>query len=133
MASLKLALALDTNNPNVGDLYLGSDSNLRLTQTLSEEVAQLLYTQFRFFKGEWFLDGTIGLPYYQSILGVKVSVAIITQILQSVVTRCPGVKSLQTFSLVPLPQRGAQAVFACTLLDGTTLTSSDFEPFVLGG
>lgn len=132
MASLKLALAIDSNNPVIGDIYLGPDSNDRLTNSLSEEVAQLLYTRFRMFKGEWFLDATIGVPYYQSILGQKVPVGIVSQILRRVITTCPGVASLNTFTLVQQANRGASVTFACTLIDGTTLTSDSFAPFVLG-
>lgn len=132
MSALKLALAVDTNNPIIGDIYLGSNRNCRLTQTLAEEVAQLLYTRFRFFKGEWFLNLLLGIPYYQSILGQKVSLAIVTRILQSVVQTCPGVASVQTFALTPQPQRGLLVVFSCTLADGTTLKSSDFAPFTVG-
>jgi hypothetical protein len=132
MASLKLALAVDANNPNIGDIYLGADSNDRLTNSLSEEVAQLLYTRFRFFRGEWFLDSTIGVPYYQTILGQKVSIAIVTRILRQVVTTCPGVASLQAFNLVQQANRAVAVTFSCTLTDGTTLTSDSFAPFVLG-
>jgi hypothetical protein len=133
MASLKLALVVDAHNPIIGDIYLGADSNCRLTQTLAEEVAQLLYTQFRFFKGEWFLDVTIGVPYYQSILGQKVSFGIVSRILQSVVASCPGVASVDSFSLVPQANRGAAVTFVCTLSDGTVLKSSDFALFIVGG
>lgn len=133
MASLKLALSVDTNNPNPGDIYLGADSNDRLTSTLSEEVAQLLYTRFRFFQGEWFLDGTIGTPWFQSVLGQKVSIPAVTQLLKRVVTTCPGVASVQRFTLTQLPSRGVRIDFACTLTDGEVLNSNDFQPFVIGG
>lgn len=133
MASLKLALATDATNPVAGDLYLGPDGQFALTQTLSEEVAQLLYTRFRFFQGEWFLDGSVGVPWYQSILGQKQSVSVVSQILRNVVATCPGVASVDSFSLATQPDRSAVVRFSCTLSDGTVLKSSDFTPFIVGG
>lgn len=133
MASIKLALATDSNNPVAGDLYLGPDGQFALTQTLSEEVAQLLYTRFRFFQGEWFLDESVGVPWYQSILGQKQSAAVVSQILRNVVATCPGVASVDSFSLATQPDRSAVVRFSCTLSDGTVLKSSDFTPFIVGG
>lgn len=133
MASIKIALATDANNPTIGDLYIGPDGQFAMTSTLSEEVAQLLYTRFRFFQGEWFLDDTVGVPWYQSILGQKQSTSVVTQILRNVVATCPGVASVDSFSLTTLPNRGATVVFSCTLTDGAVLKSSDFAPFIVGG
>jgi hypothetical protein len=56
----------------------------------------------------------------------------VTRILRSVVETCPGVASVTAFNVTALPARGAQAVFSCKLSDGTTLTSDDFPPFVIG-
>jgi hypothetical protein len=133
MSSLKLALEIDANNPVIGDIYLGPDGQVRLTQSLSEEVAQLLYTRFRFFQGEWFLDPSVGVPWFQSILGVKTDPVVVSRILRSVVADCPGVKSVDSFSLVTQPQRGALVRFSCTLDDGAVLTSDSIPPFVVGG
>lgn len=132
MASLKIALQIDSENQNVGDLYLHNGS-MRLTNSLSEEVAQQLFIRFRMFRGEWFLDPTIGVPWFQSILGVKNSEGLVEQIFRQVITTCPGVASLQTFNLKNLGNRSFQLTFSCTLSDGTVLLSSDFGPFVIGG
>jgi len=146
MSSLKLALQVDAANPIPGDLFIDGNGQtqtnlsgqtlycgqVRLTQTLSEEVAQLLFTRFRFFKGEWFLDRTAGIPYYQSILGIKAPLSIVTQIFRQVVTTCPGVASLVRFSVTRQPNRGLLVSFAAKLADGAILTEADFIPFVLG-
>jgi hypothetical protein len=133
MARVKLALAIDANNPVIGDIYLGTNRKPQVTSTLREEVAQLLYTRYRFFQGEWFLDRRLGVPYYQSILGMKVSNAIVTRILRAVAETCPGVASVDTFSVVPQVGRAAVCNFSLTLDDGSTLTSADFdEPFIVG-
>jgi len=119
-------------NPIAGDLYLTTNKAFRMTQTLTEEVAQQLYIRFRMFQGEWFNDPTIGTPWFQSILGQKTPAGIVEQILKRVVTTCPGVASLLTFSFKPLSGRRAEVVFSCKLIDGKTLTSADFGPYIIG-
>lgn len=132
MADIKIALSVDSENPIVGDLYL-QNGTIRLTATLLEAVAQELWIRFRFFRGEWFLDDRTGLPYMQSILGKKTPIGIISQIFKNVITTCPGVASLTTFNLTRLPNRGLLLTFAAQLADGTTLTSANFAPFIVGG
>ena len=132
MASLKLALVIDAYNPIVGDIYLTPQGTDRLTNTLSEEVAQWLYTMFRFFQGEWFLDLTQGVPWYQQILGFKVSTALVASILRQVIQRCPGISGTKQFSLTSVG-RNWKLNFAVQLSDGTILTSSDFAPLIIKG
>ena len=130
MASIRLAMAIDSNNPVIGDVYIDADGRTRLTASLSEEVQQNLWLRFQFFLGEWFLDPTAGVPWYQKILGVKASDDTVSGILQRVVTTCPGVATLQSFSL----NRSGRTIaprFACTLDNGVILTSADFPPFVV--
>lgn len=64
------------------NLYLDPDTNdittvnfnLRLTKNLTEFVSQKLENRLKTFQGEWFVDRTIGLPYYQRILKKKADV-----------------------------------------------------------
>src|ERR1700749_2893649 len=131
MADLKIALAIDSENPIVGDLYL-ENGTARLTNSLLEDVAQELYIRFRFFQGEWFLDQTLGLPYLQSILGKKTPLGILSQIFKRVITTCPGVASLTSFQLTRGANRALILNFAALLNDGTTLTAADFaQAFVI--
>jgi hypothetical protein len=60
-------------------------------------VAQAVYTGLLLFEGEWFLDLTVGMPWYQSVVGNNTSAlydtAIKTQILNT-----QGVASIVTYS-----------------------------------
>ncbi len=133
MASLKLALVVDAENPIIGDVYL-KNGTVEITSTLGESVAQELFCRFRMFLGDWFLDPTIGIPYLQLILGEKTPVGVIAQIYRNVITGCPGVKTLTQFSLSgPDSNRQISVAFVCTLTDGTILTSADYGAFVLPG
>ncbi len=133
MASLKLALQIDSENTAVGDLYI-HNGTVRLTSSLSEEVAQLLYTRFKMFQGEWFLDTTLGFPWLQLVLGKKTPQGIVAQLFRNVITGCPGIASLDQFNMNFISgTRTAKPTFSCTLKDGTTLTEADLTPFVVAG
>lgn len=130
MAAIRLAMAIDAYNPTIGDLYVGANGQTRMTASLSEEVQQMLYQRFQFFLGEWYLLPTAGIPWFQRILGVKNTSDNISNILRSVITTCPGVASLTSFSL----NRDGRTIaprFSCTLTNGAVLTQADFPPFVL--
>lgn len=130
MADIKIALAVDAENPVIGDLYL-ENGTIRLTRTLTEEVAQELFIRLKFFKGEWFLDTTLGLPYFQSILVMGASTDAVAQIFRRVIAGTPGVKSIKSLQLTRLPNRALSVAFVAILDDGATLTSSDFAPFIV--
>ena len=49
------------------DLTLTDDKNLRFTTTLTEFVSQKIENKLLFFKEEWFLDYTLGVPYFEKI------------------------------------------------------------------
>jgi len=132
MPTLKLALAVDANNTTVGDLYLNSQGQFQMTASLSEDVAQTLWTRFRFFQGEWFLDPRVGVPYFQQILGIKTSIPILTSLLKQVILQTAGIKSLDSFSISRVG-RAFTVTFSCTLDDGTVLTSDDFAPLIIQG
>lgn len=132
MASLRLAMAIDSDNPVIGDIYIGTDGKTRLTASLSEEVQQNLWLRFQFFLGEWFLDPASGVPWFQQILGIKNSEGNVAAILQRVITTCPGVATLTLFAL-NVSGRTMAPRFACTLNNGQVLTSADFPPFILAG
>jgi hypothetical protein len=132
MASLKIALKTDSENPVVGDLYL-ENGTFRMTNSLSEEVAQQLWIRFKFFLGEWFLDRSQGFPWFQSVLGVKTPIGIVNQLIRRLILGVPGVAELKTFSLVnDTATRTASVRFTVVLTDGVALTSADFAPFVIG-
>jgi hypothetical protein len=128
---IKIANVIDANNPTVGDLFL-ENGTIRLTNTLTEEVIQTLRIGLLLFQGEWFLDPDQGMPYFQTILGQKTPLGIISQIFRSAILQVPGVKQLTSFEAKTLPNRGLQVVFALLLQDGTIIKSSDFAPFIVG-
>ena len=129
MATLRLAMAIDDLNPVIGDIFIDSDGRTRLTNSLSEEVQQTLFLRFSFFLGEWFLEPTAGTPWFQRILGVKNSEQNVANILRAVITTCPGVATLDYFTLGGTG-RAISPQFRCTLVDGSVLVNANV-PFIL--
>lgn len=86
------------------ELALDNDYDISLVDDAAswldgvEAIAQHLRVRLQFFKGEWFLDSEIGIPYYQRILGRKdVTIAAIGAILKKAILTTPGVISLNDF------------------------------------
>ena len=59
------------------DLLLSSDHDLAIIDfdlqltTDQQAIAQRVKQSLLLFKGEWFLDRDLGVPYYEDILGTK--------------------------------------------------------------
>lgn len=69
------------------------------TQPLTETVSQRLKIRLLTFMGEWFLDTTYGVPYWQRLLGIKQrSKAAIDLILQQQILEESGVKEIVSFN-----------------------------------
>ena len=82
-------LLLDTD----GDIYL-SNGKISLTKNISQKVSILLKT----FKGEWFLDDSIGIPYFQTILGKKISKEKIDLLFKTQILSVDGVSKITEFT-----------------------------------
>lgn len=132
MADIKIALQVDANNPVIGDIYLNANRQMELTQTLAEQVIQELWIRFHFFFGEWFLDRSQGVPWLDFVLGQKPSDDLIGQICRTVILSVPAIRGIDTFTIVRDTARGIFPSFSVNLQDGTTLSSDDFPPLVLG-
>ncbi|MNN49160.1 hypothetical protein D3C81_1636700 [compost metagenome] len=69
------------------------------TQPLTETVAQRLKIRLLSFYGDWFMDTTYGVPYFQRLLGVKqTSKAAADLIFQTQILAEDGVKEIESFN-----------------------------------
>ena len=136
MADIRVALAPDPKNLGVDgvgqarDLYLLNGSPVLVT-SLADVVSQDLLIALALFQGEWFLDPSQGMPYFQRILG-KVSDAIVRRIFQSAILSRPGVASIQSFSMKRGSNRSLSLSFAVRLTNGAILDSSAYGTFIVG-
>lgn len=74
------------------------DFDLRLTideQVVAQRVKQTLLL----FKGEWFLDRDLGIPYYEDILGTKNSIDTVRSVFVNAIRAVDGVQELTEFNI----------------------------------
>jgi hypothetical protein len=109
----------------MSSLQLDSDGDLLVTKnnltftTGQEAIRQHLQARFRFFSGEWFLDETIGVPYFRDILVKKPVFAVVQQILKDTVLDTHGVTELLSFDFnYDQFTREASLEFKCNSIDG---------------
>jgi len=87
------------------DLLLGADhdlviENFDLALTSNKQiVAQRVKQALLLFKGEWFLDRDLGIPYYEDILGTKNSIDTVRAIFVNTIRSVDGVKDLTEFNI----------------------------------
>lgn len=60
-------------------------------------VSQRLVMRLKTFKGEWFMDKEYGFPYFQKILGKKVSKDYIDKVYREEILKEVGVEAIITF------------------------------------
>lgn len=86
------ALKLDENN----DLAI-ENNNLVLIDG-SDLVKQLIIQRLKTFLGEWFLDKSVGIPYFQDILIKNPNANVVTTLIKNEILKAEGVIELDSFS-----------------------------------
>lgn len=64
----------------------------------AEVVAQRLSIRLQTFLGEWFINTAYGVPYWQSILGKKITKTRVDRIFQEQILAERGVREITSFS-----------------------------------
>lgn len=120
----------------MSDIALTDDGlNLKITNgdlvltSQGDAVRQHLLQRLRTFRGEWFLDLSEGVPYYQDILVKNPNPDVVDGVLKEVILTTPGVDELLTFELdYDQATRRLTLDFSVRVLD----TIIDFESIELG-
>lgn len=112
-------LALD---PVTGDLAL-VEGRASLTSGV-EAVLQKLRIRLSLWKGEWFADTSVGVPFLR-FLGVKGAEGLAETVLRRAIATCPGVASLESFALA-LVGRRATVTFRARTTSGEPVDVQDF-------
>ncbi len=109
-----------------------SSGGLELIEGVDETI-QRLKSKLRFFKGEWFLDTRIGIPFYQSVFVKAPNPIALQAIFRRVVRDDPAVVTLDSLGLELDPERKLEVRFSAVILDEdtTTRTVTITEVFIL--
>lgn len=100
--SVASALARGLAAPPARDLAIDLDTkelilhkgDLQLTYEV-DAIAQAALVRLSLFEGEWFLDQTVGVPYYQSILVKSPDLQAIQSIFSSEILKVEGVRNVR--------------------------------------
>jgi len=87
-------LKLDEN----GDLEIGPDGDLIIVTGI-DAIRQHLRIRLQFFRGEWFLDTRLGIPYFEEVLIKAPDLNVVQSLLREAVRETPGVISITSFEL----------------------------------
>jgi len=138
--SLRLVTTTSTTNPNRHDLHLNEAGQLSFigqditdTEDYSLMVAQRIECRLSMVKGEWYLDQRLGTPWREQIWRKGVTEEVIRQIIQDVVTKTPGVQSLDKLEveLDFTTRDGTVTIWATTdMQTPLTITKLDI-PFIV--
>lgn len=85
-------------NPNTYDIET-ENNNLRFTKNVTEWLSVKLEARLKTFFAEWFVNRTIGIPYFQEILKKQVDINNVQVILSNVIKQTTGVEELINFTI----------------------------------
>lgn len=117
-------------NDETGDVLLSTTNTITtptFTTTTSENLAQRLKIRLQTFKGEWFLDGTIGIDYFNQIAGKNRSKAAVDAIIQGEILKEQEVLQITAYSsVIDKTTRKITIQFTVRTVDGfySTLTAT---------
>jgi hypothetical protein len=121
----------------MSDIALNNDGDIDVTNSdLSivegtDAIAQHISIRLQFFRGEWFLDTRLGIPYYQDVLVKNPDLVVIRGIFREVILETPGVQELVTFDTTfDAATRKLTVTFQALLTTGEILDFS--ESFIIG-
>ena len=114
-----------------GDLDLSS-GNVVVVEDIAQCTAWKLTNLFRFFKGEWFLDQRVGIPYFQYVLVSSPNLPLIGNMFKRVCLDAPGVAAVTSLSLDYQPRtRNLTVNLALQTDEGAVLEGGVGLPFVV--
>lgn len=83
------------------DIFVDDSGNLAV-RTGGDAIAQDVASAVRCFMGECWYDASLGVPYFQQVLGYRVSLQFVKQALVAAASVVPGVASIACFLTGPV-------------------------------
>lgn len=119
-------LKTDTNN----DLAIEGNKFVLTEHNSDGEISQRIQQRLKFFYGEWFLDQTEGVPWFQAIFQKGTPPDIIEGILKDRIISTEGVETLNRFEPLDYTPatRQLKVVFDVTTINGNNLTINEVLP-----
>jgi hypothetical protein len=104
-----------------GDILITNNSPAIITGL--QEIAQRVTQRLRTFYGEWFLDQTVGVKYFQEILKKNPNETLRDALLRDEISNTPGVTSIESFQFtVDSATRQGTLAFRAKTIEGNLET-----------
>lgn len=114
-----------------GDFDISS-GNLVIVDDVATVTAQKLTCLFTLFKGEWFRDIRVGIPYFQYVFIQNPNLTLISSLFQQVCEAAPGVAAVLDMELNYLPRtRELDSQILVQANDGSTIVGGAGAPFIV--
>jgi len=114
-----------------GDLDISS-GNLAVVSDVGQCTAWKLTNLFNFFKGEWFLDQRVGIPYFQYVLVSNPNLPLISNMFRQVCLDVPGVAAVTDITLDFTPRtRNLVVTLGLRANSGAVLQGGIGKPFLV--
>lgn len=102
-----------------GDLFVSDNGDVEFT----DSVAQAIIIRLKWFLGEWRINKTYGVPYYDEVFVKNPSTALLEDRLRTEILTVEGVASVDNVSVsIDKITRVAKIKFSATSKDGATET-----------
>ena len=127
LSQLALVHEISAENPNAHDLRL---TNGHLTFLEGHEaIAQKVKIRLWFFRGEWYLDQRIGIPYWSRVLVKDPDLPALESMFRRAIQESPGIALVERLTLeLDRAERAATLSFSATTDSGQ---SFELGPFLL--
>lgn len=109
---------------NSNDLEL-LNFDLQLNSDLSLYVSQKLRIKLSTFRGEWYLNTSAGLPYYEDILIKAPNLDFVADLFKAEIISIDEINEITSFELDLLSNRKLQVTFTAILTDSSEITFSE--------
>jgi hypothetical protein len=93
--------------------------DIALCPTDSSCIAQTIATRLKIIEGEWFLDSSLGIPYFTHIFGHKRSAHYVRELIMPELLTIRGVLGIDNFTATMGINRSLKITFDAKLSDGT--------------
>lgn len=97
----------------------------------ADAIAQRLLVRMSFFKGEWFLDTRLGIPYLENVFVRNPDLPFIEAMFRKVIKTTPGVDKVLSYT-AELTKRREYLARAEAKVGGSTIVLTS-APFIVGG
>lgn len=112
-----------------GDIAF-SNGDATVTSVGAEDLAQRLLIRLRTFQGEWFMDNTLGVDWWNRVFGKNRSKVAVDAIIQTEIMKEPDVVQITSFKSQISPDKAYSCDFSVRTYAGAITALSFTSPTI---